>query len=164
MKNKIITLLAMALLINACNNKEEVKNPKPKPEAPLPTVSFVKHAFILSVDSVITFDTIEFFTGKDAGKAYLTDNASADTDDIPSFYISNPEKDINSFSLSDSVVIRMQTFSNDEEGNFRFDEAVSLKTLRQIFSDSRYKHFRNVPFRITIKDSRITEIIEQYIP
>ncbi|MHC1739410.1 MAG: hypothetical protein AB9882_15495 [Ignavibacteriaceae bacterium] len=156
--------LSLLLLSLACNEPAPEKKTANESPAADTQVNLVSFCYIVKVDSLVTVDFIEFFTGNDADKAFKNDNPALSGDDNSSFYIRNNENSLTAFHLSDTTLIMMQTFSNDEEGNYRFNEKISSGQLKNIFKGTKYKHYKNIPFKITIVNSVITKIEEQYIP
>ena len=161
---KYIPLLFLIFFGIVCKEQDVVREPAATDSALNEKITSVNYCFIEKVDSVITLDVIEFFTGNEASKAFKYDNPNLSSDENTSFYIRNTEKKILSFPFSDTLLIKMQTLSNDEEGNFVINEEISLMQLRSLFTQSKYKHYKNIPFKVTLNKSVITGIEEQYIP
>lgn len=157
----VLGVLSLIFLNLAC--KEPPPQLQTDKESPLP-VNSVSFCYIIKVDSLVTVDFIEFFTGSEADKAFKNDNPAVSGEENSSFYIRNNENSLTAFHLSDSTMILMQTFSNDEAGNFRFNEKISATQLKNVFKETKYNHYKNIPFKITIVNSIITQIEEQYIP
>ncbi|HEX2869000.1 MAG TPA: hypothetical protein VHO03_18310 [Ignavibacteriales bacterium] len=115
----------------------------------------------------ILIDTVEWFSGDDALKAYSEDKKKkiANLPDPPQgFYIRNPKIDSLKIKISANPDIIMQTLSYDDSGNFKFNEAIGLQKFLSIFSRNNYAQFRHKPFSFKIMNGEIITVKEKYIP
>ncbi|MGE5401837.1 MAG: hypothetical protein ACM3S2_15665 [Ignavibacteriales bacterium] len=115
----------------------------------------------------VLIDTVEWFSGDDALKAYSEDKKKKITnlpDPPQGYYIRNPKKDSLKIKISAKPEIIMQTLSYDTSGNFKFNEAISLQKFLSIFSWKDYAQFRQKPFSFEIMNGEIISVKEKYIP
>ncbi|MGE5352919.1 MAG: hypothetical protein ACM3S2_20975 [Ignavibacteriales bacterium] len=115
----------------------------------------------------VLIDTVEFFSGDEALKAYSEDKKKRITalpDPPQGYYIRNPRKDSLKIKISAKPEIIMQTLSYDTSGNFNFNEAISLQKFLSIFSRKDYAEFRQKPFALKIMNGEIISVKEKYIP
>lgn len=95
------------------------------------------------------------------------------------YEIINENPLIRTFQVLDNVTVKMQTFSHQtagiDKGNFNWNEVISLSKFKGIIDGtikpSDYEGslpyvswFKELPYRITVKNNLIAEISEQYIP
>lgn len=122
---------------------------------------------LTSINSIhsFKFDKVEFLTGEDAGKAMIEDGRISNSETLPNnFYIRNSDTLIESMPVDDSVTILMQTLSNDENGNFNWNEKIGLNNFIKLFDKTALRNFTGYPFFIKTKNNKIVFIKEQYIP
>lgn len=115
----------------------------------------------------VFIDTVEYFSGNDALKAYSVDKKKkiSNLPDPPQgFYIRNPKKGSLKIKISAKREIIMQTLSLDTSGNFKFNQAISLQKFLSIFSRKDYAEFRQKPFSFKIMNGEIISVKEKYIP
>lgn len=88
---------------------------------------------------------------------------SSDIECPNGYEIINDNPLVRTLSISNGVIIKMQTYSHDSSGNFNSNEVISLLKLKNFVNDKNSTN-SGTPFWITLKNGVITEITEQYIP
>ncbi|MDP3149320.1 MAG: hypothetical protein Q8N83_09360 [Ignavibacteria bacterium] len=85
--------------------------------------------------------------------------------ELPDAYFVSPRaKSPEEILLNKSAAIKMQTYSHDSTGNYKFNESIPLTKLAILFTGKEYKRFQKIPFKLTLDKNGITSITEQYIP
>lgn len=179
MKTQIIisVLISSLITIPGCVEKEKADNKDSGSSltvaASTDSVNINKAGYIIGLieksgKKYLQIDTVEFFTGYEAKKAIELDskkkNYRPGIEMANGYYIRNIGKDISEFQIDDSAVITMQTFSFDSTGNFHFNEKVDYKSFINLFDSGEGNRYKQIPFRIEIKDGIILSIKEIYIP
>ena len=94
-----------------------------------------------------------------------TSNSQSKIIELPNgFYFSNNEKKFEAIEIDSFSVIVLQTFSFNEDGNFKFNEKVKLTDFMNVFTDSTNSRFKMIPFRIVSTGTKIDSLFEIYIP
>jgi hypothetical protein len=133
-------------------------------------VSFECTAFISGIDkceeeNLLKFDSIAYFTGDAALKAYSEDKKNDKKIEPPAgFYIRNKFIDTLSFVISDNCNIVMQTLSHGSDGNYKFNEKINSGQFTKLFTKEGINFFKQKPFKLSIVNSEIVSIKEIYIP
>lgn len=112
---------------------------------------------------------IKSFSTQNNGFSLTIDYVEMISDDNqPNGYrLSNTNPKLRTFTISPNTKVIMQTYSHLPDGNFAYDQPISLQTLDSIFNSSSDKstaYLREAPYWITIQNNQITEIKEQYLP
>jgi len=117
-------------------------------------------------EKVINFDNVEFIEGLEKIiESKVEDGVCANKNYCytPSgFYIRNFDQTPKEFSLSDDLKIIMQTYSHTDDGNFNWNEKISLKLLENTFKTGSY--LKDAIYDIEITEGLITQIKQRYIP
>ena len=133
-------------------------------------VSFECTAFISGIEkceeeNIIKFDSIAYFTGDAALKAYSEDKKNDKKLEPPAgFYIRNKSIDTLGFVISDNCNIVMQTLSHGSDGNYKFNEQIDRGRFIKLFNTADMSFFKQKPFKLSIVNSEIVSIREIYIP
>ncbi|MGE5681298.1 MAG: hypothetical protein ACM34K_10515, partial [Bacillota bacterium] len=141
-------ILSSVLIFSGCSEKkpggqkqtDSLHSPAQPSASALP--DFNCTGFIEAVSSgmsanYVLIDTVEYFSGDDALKAYSEDKKKKITnlpDSPQGSYIRNPKTDSLKIRISAKPLIIMQTLSYDTSGNFKFNEAISLQKFLSLFS------------------------------
>lgn len=122
--------------------------------------------FHKDINSVfLSIDSIEYFIGEDAIKAFTEDQKKNIIIDKPTgYYIRNFVVDSINLKISENCLLTMQTLSNDENGNYRFNQLVDLQKWQELVLSKRFDIFKLKPFKLKIANSEIIAITEIYIP
>lgn len=70
----------------------------------------------------------------------------------------------NKFEFGDSAKIIMQTFSHTNEGNFVFNQNVTVSLLEDALRENSKPLFLRSPYKVEIKENKIILLSEIYIP
>lgn len=162
MIRKTITSLLLGILILSCS-----KNSSDKIETPSEPIKFsgIKHVLIIDAETTnsqnfIITDTIQYFSGEEAIKAYRVDTGK----DIEekTFYIRNKTADSIKFAVSDSLNVFAQTFdyANGEE----LTDDSHFEKFKTFISSDIKTYISTLPFKITIVNNNVVVIEEIYIP
>lgn len=133
-------------------------------------VSFECTAFISGLEkceeeNILKFDSIAYFTGDAALKAYSEDKKNDKKLEPPAgFYIRNNSIDTLGFVISDNCNIVMQTLSHGSDGNYKFNEQIDCGRFIKLFNAAEMNFFKQKPFKLRIENSEIVSIKEIYIP
>ncbi|MGE5432895.1 MAG: hypothetical protein ACM3QX_17565 [Syntrophomonadaceae bacterium] len=171
-------ILSAALICSGCseNKQSDQKQTDSLHSSAQPFVNTLPNfnctGYIKAVSSgmsanYVLIDTVEWFSGDDALKAYSEDKKKMITnlpDPPQGYYIRNPKTDSLKLKFSAKPEIIMQTLSYDKAGNFKFNEAISLQKFLSIFSRKDYAQFRQKPFSFEIMNGEIISVKEKYIP
>jgi hypothetical protein len=66
--------------------------------------------------------------------------------------------------FADDVKIKMQKFSFDSDGNFKFNQSISLSDLINDFKYDKQHIYISSPFEIIVTNKKIIQLKEIYIP
>jgi len=133
-------------------------------------LTFTCTAFITGLEkcdenNILKFDSVAYFTGNEALKAYAKDKKNDSKLEAPAgFYIRNESVDSLNFVISNNCEIVMQTLSHDAEGNYKFNEKITWERFNKLFRTEGLNFFKHKPFRLSIVNSEIVSIKEIYIP
>ena len=162
MIRKTIALLLIGILVLSCsnNNSDEI-------EKPSEVIKFngIKHVLILNAESTnshnfLYADTIQYFSGEEATKAYQIDTGKELEE--KTFYIRNNTLDSIKLAVSDSLNFIAKTF---DYRNYKTLRDVSLFEKFETFISSDIKtYISTLPFKLTIVDNEVVVIEEIYIP
>lgn len=165
---------AMCLaLMCSCEDFITVKSIKLKTER---TLGYIKEIILKDSQQYLLFEPAEWLTSLDGSCAFEEDRKNFP--DLPAcnpngFLVvkSNTEKEL---TLSGNVEVFMQTLNHDSQGNYVWDEKVSLEKFEQIIENPQTDHeriYQNLPFWFEIEDpstglgqATIKKITEQYLP
>jgi hypothetical protein len=108
-----------------------------------------------------TIDFIDYVKTSDIDSSILTNQII----ELPNGYSYVNTEIINEkLEIADSVKIILQTFSFNEDGNFNFNQQVTLKTLEEALQKKGDKIFLHSPFKIELENNKIISLTEIYIP
>jgi hypothetical protein len=105
----------------------------------------------------ITFDLIQFFTGEAATKA-----AAEDGEESPppnDYYIRNVNPRLRTLPVAADAPITVNVLAAQSTGSSTKDVSVTLAKLASYFPNSG-----TPPFWITVKQSQVTKIAQQFLP
>lgn len=134
------------------------------------TESTTLFGFIASIQkesgkTFVLFDNAEFLTGREAQEAAIRAGVcTEETRDecTPNdYFIENIDTRTQKIELSEDVSISMETYVSGIPGDAK--EPISLVTFTEIINDPSL-HWNKLPYWITLQNSKITQIKEQYIP
>jgi len=113
-----------------------------------PTKDKEKIGYIKSITSnKLTIDYINFIDDNTAPNGYRIDNSITDLTEL---------------DLAKDVIIIMQTYSHASDGNFNYNQKISLSEFMSIFSSD--SHLKESPYWLEIENEKVVKITEQYIP
>ena len=110
----------------------------------LAAVDFIEYKKVTEIDSMISVDRIIELPN---GFCYL-----------------NKEHVLEDLELPSNAGIMMQTFSYDHEGNFTFNQALTIEELYKSYNEPHFNRLKSVPFRVVINGAKIDSLLEIYIP
>ncbi|GBD90461.1 hypothetical protein BMS3Abin04_01178 [bacterium BMS3Abin04] len=156
-------LLTCFVLLQSCgkateNKKAEVKETK--------IIKIEKYCFINRIsrkDGKVSagLDFIEYKKIKDLNSSLKQKQKI----ELPNgyCYVNDEEKTVD-YPVSNKATIVMQTMDYDNDGNFKFNEIVSLARLVDFFSKPESQRLKHEPFKVIFKNDKIVSIKEIYIP
>ncbi len=113
----------------------------------------------------IVFDEVEWLTGEEGENAAIEAGLCTEETRVTclsnDFIINNPSEATQNFEFATGIVITMQTL-NMEQNGVR-DREITREEFEELLNDSR-AHWRNLPYRITVKSGLVTSIAEVYVP
>ena len=144
-------LLVMSLFFSAC---QQNKQPEVKPELQTELYKTVKYdtlfCLISNLDStthLASMSPIKLLHGNKEGGISIVKESG---------------KIVRSYS--DTLKVTLQTYSHDEEGNYRFNQKFSLREFQGICKSETNARWQKTPFRAVLMNDVIIEIREIYIP
>jgi len=140
---------------------------KEEEELPRSFLCYIKKTETEFGNYYISVDYIEWLTGEEAkqaaleaGKCEILENCAPQ-----GYYIKNDSELIKKFQLDKNADIHMQTYSKKPDGGFNFDQKISLQQFWEIFKEYSEKTFlKQAPYTIKVKDGKIIEIREKFVP
>ena len=162
MKNYLIILLLFLATFYGCSNNKKVdinlkddiqsekfcyiKNVEQKSDTAKANiyVDFIEYEKKSDLDSTISKEQIIELPN---GYCYVNENSLTE-----------------SFLFNNSTKITMQTFSYSNEGNFNFNQTISLNQFVKEFSKPEPLPFKFSVYKITIRGNKIDSLTEIYIP
>ena len=157
--------LCLALMCG-CEDFITVKSINLKTER---TLGYIKEVFEKDSRKYLRFEPAEWLTSLDGTCAYEEDKnrfPGLPECNYNGFLIvkSRMEKEL---AFSENVGSFMQTLNHDSQGNYVWDERISLEKLEQIIENPVSDHekiYQNLPFWFEIESNEIKKITEQYLP
>jgi hypothetical protein len=155
--------LIITLSLIACQKK-----PEPQKHNNVVDSSIVTEKFCFLKDikneggiNYATIDFIDYVKTSDIDSSILTNQII----ELPNGYSYVNTEIINEkLEIADSVKIILQTFSFNEDGNFNFNQQVTLKKLEEALQKKGDKIFLHSPFKIELENNKIISLTEIYIP
>lgn len=166
MKLKIITTFVFAIILIGCTTTDK---PKISGETPHPNID----TFYCSIKSIeiksdyydVKLDRIDFLFSDAAQKAMVEDGLlGKDEWPLNDYYLRNKEIIIENFKFDNSVQIIMQTYSHDDEGEFNWNQTISIADFLKVFDRTDGVNYINHPFNIITNGNKILVITERFIP
>lgn len=119
---------------------------------------------------ILTADEINWYEGQEADRVFAErePEAAAEIGGVPDgYYIINDSDSLTEYPLADNAGIQVQIF--DHTGNpgdldIHWNETVDLDTFLKGFADKSVVDLSVFPYHITVKDGKVTSIVQQYIP
>ncbi|MBZ0200104.1 MAG: hypothetical protein K8H86_09570, partial [Ignavibacteriaceae bacterium] len=155
---KLFIFSIVILLISSCGSH-------PKKE----TVETTEEGLTISADSfycyakgigikkdsiVFSFDRIDFLHSDSAINAMVEDGLINKNENPPNdLYIRNKISLIETLPVDSTVKILMQTFSNDETGNFNWNEVITIGQFVKLLSKNSERNYINFPFFIKTENN-----------
>jgi hypothetical protein len=154
----ILVFFCFSLLLQNCkSNKQEIKLGPIIKENSQNRFCFIDDIKMDNQKSILLFDLIE------KQKDSLTPQLKVI--DLPNgFYFSNNEKKFEAIEIDSNSILIMQTFTFNDDGNFKFNQRVNLTDFMNVFTDSENSRFKMIPFRIVSTGTKIDSLIEIYVP
>jgi hypothetical protein len=107
--------------------------------------------------AILIFDLIE--------KRKYSLNSESKIIELPNgFYFSNTETKLEAIEMDSNSVLILQTFSFNDDGNFKFNQKVNITDFVKVFTYSKNSRYKMLPFRIVTTGTRIDSLFEIYIP
>ncbi len=169
----ILIFIISALFIYGCNrNKEQHKRPNTNTTqnssiTNINCLGYIETSFTKNGSSHITIDTVQWLEGESAQKAIKEDNELNKVSDpgLPGgYYIRNSTIDSITVKISDSAKVIMQTLTHNSEGNYNFNQEITIHKFLTLLNQKDFERFRHKLYKFEIVNNVITEIQEKYIP
>ncbi|RXZ84329.1 hypothetical protein EBB07_03255 [Paenibacillaceae bacterium] len=117
----------------------------------------------------LTADHIEWYEGEEANEVFREREQDSEMTEAPSgYYIVNDSDDLQTYEVADDAVVLMQIWNrtgNMDEADTVWNEEISLeKFIELVNSDEDEGFIKDFPYHISIKDGKITKIVQQFIP
>jgi len=160
-KNKIL-LLIIVILLQSCQNEVPQKSEKIVPIVEL-RENFCYINKIEKIDDkvVLTVDLIEYAKTIELDSTIELSNII----ELPNgFSYFNKEVKLVEVELVNNSKIILQTFSYSKEGNFNFNQAVTLGEFVKEYNNSEALPFKFSPYKILLNKDNVVALIEIYIP
>ena len=159
---KKIIFVFFVLFLFSCKNDElkEKKSVNRKVE------NIERFGYINNVYQNIngTYVVIDFIEYKKTSNKNLT-NKTIQTIQLPNgFSYINEKIEMEDFPFRKDAKIIMQTFSHNQEGNFNFNQIITINELEEFFQKSEHERLKFSPFRIALLDHKVSSLTEIYIP
>jgi hypothetical protein len=111
----------------------------------------------------VAFDVIQLLTGEDAARAYLRD--FPDEAEAPDgFYTVNESRQVRESPVADDVRVRLLRLHEDSNADL---DAATFEELPKYLAVDKPQDEAGLsynPFWLTFRNSKVTEICEQYVP
>ena len=158
---KIILISFMVFLFSCKSDELKEKKITNKKVEKIERFGYINNVY-KSINS--TYVAIDFIEYKKISEKDLA-NETTQTIDLPNgFSYINVKKEIEDFPFRKNVKIIMQTFSHNKEGNFNFNQIITLNELTDYFQKPEHERVMFSPFKITLVDSKVSSLREIYIP
>ncbi len=171
MHSRLLIFSIMVILLLSCTseqNKNQIKLKSESKSVKVPIDSFYCYAkgILKDKNSIkFQFDKIEYFQSDIAYKEMLKDGLITENEMPPNnIYIRNNEESVETALIDSSTSILMQTLSYDELGNFSINEKINIDEFTKLLYPNYERNFINYPFLVKIKNNKIIQIKEEYIP
>jgi hypothetical protein len=158
----IVILLSLIIYFSACRI-EDPKQEKPTEKTSDPIVKYCYLNEIKHIDGnyLAAVDFIEYKKVTEIDSLI----SSSKIIELPNgFCYLNKKQFIEDLELHSNAGILMQTFSYSNEGNFEFNQALTLEELYKSYNDPQFLRLKSVPFKVVISGSKIDSLFEIYIP
>jgi WD40 repeat protein len=193
------------LLWDVKNFKERAKQSQPETEKAL---GYIKAVYEKDGKRYLDIDYVQWLTGKEAIKAAIEDKeciVDFEGEDVSKllkeleeydismgfgkfgscapngFYIRNQNPKIRTFEIDPNVSVFMQTLSHASDGNFNWNEQISISKLKDLINGTDRPDYlkpennpyinpvydnpyNRIPFHIEIMNGIVKKITEQYLP
>ena len=168
-----IIFISLSLILTGCNKNTENrqnnnKNIPPKiTEVNLNCKGYIDKVFNKNESNYLSIDTVEWFNGKAAVKAFNMDKKAGKnlvSRITNGYYIRNSKIDSLKFKISDTAKVVMQTLSYNKMGNYNFNEKIQISKFLKLLNNKEYRRFKFKLYKFLIVNSEITLIEEIYLP
>jgi hypothetical protein len=123
---------------------------------------FINKIILEDENSFALVDTIQFFSGEEAVKAYRDDNNSEI--DEATFYMRNLEVENIKYELIDDLKILVKTFDYQKQDIPDKEIQGKLKMFSMLFKNDTEDYYTRLPFKLYFTDGIVSKIEEIYIP
>lgn len=163
MRSRLYVFSILLTIIISCAQKEQKNNTLPNNTGIVSTkYVFLKDIVEENSKHILIADTIQYFTGASAQKAYKEDHAEEPEEST--FYIRNTGVDNIKFPISNSAKIVTKTLENYKNGDSKEGTQLTIGNFKEFLNDSKYSYIKSLPFKISFSGKEITKIEEIYIP
>ncbi len=144
--------------------------PSPKTTKPKVTrqCGYIKRVYKSGGKNYLDIDYIQFLTGEEADEAAREDGEIGPGEHVPNdYYIRNENPRIRKLEIDRGVKVFVETYNEVErEGIIVRKRSLDFKTFKQVFetNDPNNQVMIQNPYWITLQDSIVVKIEEQYIP
>lgn len=124
-------------------------------------IGFLRRVFTKSGRYYLTIDYVQFLTGQAAVKAAVEDGEIKAGETLDNdYYVRNQNPKLRTFTIKAGIPVTVETYVPTGKAS------VSLAEFKAAMSpsDANNSSMRAAPWWITLKDSTVTKIAEQYIP
>jgi hypothetical protein len=145
----------------------EEKNSKEPAKKSQKQMGYIKNVYEKDGENHLDIDYIEWLTGDAALEAMEKDGKCPENAPclvINDYYIRNNDSQIRTFEISPRVTITMQTFELEKIMDVKWNQCISFRQFKDIYTMDDWPRLRDVPYIVEIKNQKIIKITEQYIP
>ncbi|MGN7358382.1 hypothetical protein ACTHPF_13860 [Paenibacillus sp. SAF-054] len=163
----IVALLSFTTSASAVGTDKEY--------APVPPSEDTVTAYISSLQSedghlVIQADPIEWYEGAAADQKFMEfdKEAAEELGGAPDgYYIVNDDNALQTYDVAPDAKVLMQIYDHDgtyESMQINWNEPVSLDKYLAIMNNDKLMDMKGFPYHLTIRDGKVVQIVQQYIP
>ena len=161
--NSTLFISILAIIISfSCTDKDDSLEKSTTIKLNGTKTVFIKNIIFDNDKVFMAADSIQFFTGEDAEKAYKEDTGTEIEEST--FYMRNKTVDDLKYKVADNVKILVKTFDYFSQDSKLEGKHAELKMFGKLFESDTEKYYSRLPFRITFKDNEVQKIEEIYIP
>lgn len=134
---------------------------------PSETISaFIRELQPQNGKTVVVFDPIDWLTGAEADEVFQRENPDADFNSPPDgYYIVNDNEELRTLETDQTADALMQIYKRPGQKfatDIVWNEQITLSEFLRIWKDDEL--VRDYPYHLTVKNGKIVQIAQQYVP
>ncbi|MDR9856547.1 hypothetical protein RJP21_23370 [Paenibacillus sp. VCA1] len=163
----IIALLIMTTSASAVGTDKEYTPVPPSEDTVTALISSIKQE---NGHLVVQADPIEWYEGDAADQKFKErePEAAEELGGAPDgYYIVNDDQTLETYEIAPDAKVLMQLYDHDgtyEGMEIQWNEPVSLDKYVAIMNNDKLMDMKSFPYHLTIKDGKVVQIVQQYIP